>query len=156
LTGPVSASLVASASGTNLHLIATLFDIAPNGKTTKLTSGNLVGSLRALDLGRSWFDRHGIDIRPYGDFHTDHYLKPEKPYRLDFPLSQRLASIAPGHSLRVVLTTQTPLASCGTLVGRDPCFPTAPQQATLPGTYEVSLGLSQINLPLTGLTPTRR
>jgi predicted acyl esterase len=156
LAGPISASLVASASGTNLHLIATLYDVAPDGTTAKVTSGNLVASLRALDLRRSWFDRNGIDIRPYGDFTADHLLTPGKPYRLDFPMSERLAAIAPGHSLRLVLTTQTPASACGTLVGRDPCFPTAPQQATLPGTYQVSVGLSAINLPLAGLTPTRR
>lgn len=147
LAGPVAATVVASSTSTNLNLIATLSDIAQNGSTTKLATGNLVGSLRALDPTRSWYDHNGRIIRPYGRFAKDQPLVPGRSYRLDIPLSAGIAKIAAGHSLRLTITTQT-AGPCGAIVGRDPCFPTAPQQRTLPGTYKLDLGRSQLNLPL--------
>jgi uncharacterized protein len=151
LAGPISATLYASSSSTNINLIAELDDVAPGGTSTKLTSGSLVGSLRALDLPRSWFDDQGIDIRPYGSFATDHSLVAGKVYTLSLEVSPRVAQLAPGHSLRLTITTQMPATGCGALLGVDPCFPTAPQVQTLPGTYQVEHSpalLSAINLPL--------
>lgn len=151
LAGPISATLYASSSSTNLNLIATLNDVAPDGTATKLTSGSLVGSLRALDPSRSWVNHQGIDIRPYGRFTQDDYLKPGRAYKLSIGLSPRVAQLAPGHSLRLTITTQTPPAQCTTTLGVDPCFPTAPQRQTLPGTYRVEHApamASAINLPV--------
>jgi uncharacterized protein len=151
LAGPISARLYAGSSGTNLNLIATLADVAPDGSATKLSSGSLVGSLRALDGSRSWYDKRGVDIRPYGSFDADHYLIPDRNYELAFRVLPRVAQLAPGHSLRLTITTQTPAADCGALLGVDPCYPTAPQARTLPGTYRVQHSPtmpSVVNLPL--------
>lgn len=148
IAGPLSASLVASSSGTNLHLIATLSDVAPDGTVTPLAAGNLVASLRALDRQRTWYDRAGHAVRPYGTFTGDDYLQPGRPYRLEFPMSSRVAEVAPGHALRLTITTQTPANECGVLLGHRPCHPTAPQRRTLPGSYELTLGVSSVNLPL--------
>jgi len=148
IAGPISASLVASTSGTNLHLIGTLSDVAPDGTATPLAAGNLVGSQRALDRQRTWYDRAGHDIRPYGAFTGESPLAPGQDYRLEFPMSSRVAEIAPGHALRLTVTTQTPASSCGVLLRYEPCHPTAVQRDTLPGTYRVRLGVSAVNLPL--------
>lgn len=148
IAGPISASIVASSSGTNLNLIATLSDVAPDGTVTPLTAGNLVGSQRALDRQRTWYDTAGHAIRPYGAFTGESPLTPGRDYRLEFTMSSRVAEVAPGHALRLTVTTQSPPNACGQLTMTAPCYPTAPQQRTLPGTYRVKLGVSAVNLPL--------
>ncbi len=151
LAGPIGARLYASASGTNLVLIATLFDVAPDGNATKLTSGYVVGSLSEQDPARAWSDVRGLPIRPYGVFDKDRYLAPGQVRPFDFWISPRLATIRPNHALRLVLTTQTPQAACAARTGVDPCYPTIPQQQSLPGTYNVAFSAatpSLINLPL--------
>jgi predicted acyl esterase len=151
IAGPVSATLHAGSSGTNLQLIARLYDVAADGTSTRITAGSIVGSLRALDAARSWYDRRGIDIRPYGSYLTDAYLTPGASYELTFRLLPRVIRIAPGHRLRLSITTQTPAAECANLLGLDPCYPTDPQARTLPGTYRVlhsSRAPSAIHLPL--------
>jgi hypothetical protein len=151
LAGPISARLLASSTSTNLNLIATISDVASDGTATALSSGSLVGSLRALDGARSWYDSRGINIRPYGSYTSDEYLLPGKPYELVFRILPRVAEIAPGHSLRVTFTTQTPVTDCAGALGTDPCYPTAPQALTLPGTYLLHRSAatpSAINLPL--------
>lgn len=156
LAGPVSASLYASSTGRNLSLIATLQDVAPDGTVTDLSHGNVVGSLRALDQRRSWRDQNGVDIRPYGVFAADSYLTPGKPELFDFTLKPVVASVAPGHSLRIVVTTQTPDSTCAGWTSpasgsEDPCAPTPQQTRTLPGTYTLLADPqmpSAINLPL--------
>ena len=151
LAGPISARLYAEASGTNLNLITTLSDIAPDGSATELTAGSLVGSLRALDAPRTWLDSAGADIRPYGSYTADAPLVPGRDYELTFRILPRVAQLAPGHALRLAITTQTPVADCAGALGTDPCFPTAPQARTLPGTYTVRRApalRSALNLPL--------
>jgi predicted acyl esterase len=151
LAGPISAKLYAGASGTNLNLIATLHDVAPDGSATKLTSGSLVASLRALDGSRSWLDERGANIRPYGRYTADDPLVPGRTYELTFRILPRVAQLAPGHALRLTITTQTPAADCANALGVDPCFPTAPQARTLPGSYRIERSpamRSAVNLPL--------
>lgn len=152
LAGPIGARLYASSTGSNLVLIATLFDVAPDGKATRLTSGYVVGSLSQQDGSRAWSDARGLPIRPYGVFDKDRYLTPGQVQPFDFWISPRLASIEPNHSLRLVLSTQTLEADCAAKnIGVDPCYPTATQKKSLPGTYNVHFSPaapSLINLPL--------
>ncbi len=151
LAGPIGARLYASSSNTNLILIANLFDVAANGSATKLSSGYVLGSLAKQDPERAWSDKHGLPIRPYGIFDQDRPLTPEQVSPFDFWISPRLATIQPGHALRLVLSTQTPQAECAKSVGVDPCYPTQSQKQTLPGTYKVMFSpstASLVNLPL--------
>jgi predicted acyl esterase len=151
LAGPISATIYASSSGTNLNVIAALDDLAPDGTATRLTQGSLVASLRELDKSRSWYDGRGIDIRPYETFVGDQYLSAGQQVKLEIVISPRVASIAPGHSLRLVLTTQMDPTKCSALLGVHPCFPTEPQLQSLPGTYTILRGngsQSAVNLPL--------
>ena len=154
LSGPIAATVYATSSNTNLQLIASLYDVAPDGTATLISGGALVGSQRTLDPEKSWYDRHGLAVRPWQTAVEDDYLQPNQPYRLDVALRPRQWAIAPNDALRLVLTTQTPSAGCVTLfpLSTDPCFNTAPQLQTLPGgVYSILSDRqhpSSVNLPL--------
>jgi predicted acyl esterase len=156
LAGPISASIYASSSNSNLELIATLYDIAPNGTATQITTGTLLGSMRAEDPRQSWYARNGVLIQPAHPFLADDYLPAGIPARYDIKLNPTVWSLLPGHSLRLTLSTQTPAADCNSvltaLAPAIPCLLTAPQQATLPGgVYQIDhswLFPSSLNLPL--------
>lgn len=154
LSGPIAVTVYAQSNNTNLQLIASLYDVASDGTATLISNGALVGSQRALDREKSWYDRRGLAVRPYQTAVADVYLRPNRPYRLDISLRPRERSIAPGHALRLVLTTQAPSASCTTLfpLSTDPCFNTEPQLETLPGgVYSILSDRrhpSTLNLPL--------
>jgi uncharacterized protein len=151
LAGHVSATVHASSSNTNLELIASLYDVAPNGTATLVTNGAVLGSQRARVRERSWYDEDGTPVLPYLAQKRDDYLIPGHTYRLEIALSPRQRAIVPGNRLRLTLTTQTPTAVCAG-GGTDPCVPTAPQAATLPrGVYTIHYGkrtASSLNLPL--------
>jgi uncharacterized protein len=72
--------------------------------------------------------------------------------KYDFAISARFVAIAPGSKVRLILTTQAPTDKCSPPLGLDPCFPTAPQEASLKGnTTTVYYGAdkpSSLNLPL--------
>ena len=151
LAGPISASILAASSGTNMDVIASLFDVATDGTATQITQGNLAGSFAAEDHSRVWYDSNGVDIRPYPYFDADRYLTPGKPVRLNITISPRVYALAPGHALRVVLTSMQDESQCGAVLGVHPCFPSPSQLRTFPGTYQIFRGSGQqstINLPL--------
>jgi len=151
LAGPISASILAATSGTNMDVIASLFDVASDGTAAQITQGNLAGSFAAEDHSRVWYDRNGVDIRPYPYFDADRYLTPGKPVRLNITISPRIYAVAPGHALRVVLTSMQDETQCGAVLGVHPCFPSPSQLRTFPGTYQIFRGAGQqstINLPL--------
>lgn len=151
LAGPISASIVATSSGTNMDVIASLFDVAPDGSATQITQGNLAGSFATLDRTRTWRDASGVDVDPYPSYDADRFLTPGKPVRLDITISPRIYALAPGHALRVALTSMQDESQCGAILGVRPCFPTAVQLRTFPGTYTVLRGSGQestLNLPL--------
>ena len=151
IAGPISATIHARSSSTNLNMIASLESVAPDGSTTKISSGSLVASLRQLDQAKSWTDNAGTPVRPYGTFTKDDYLAPGQSYQLELAMAPDVRRIAPGSSLRLVLTSQTPPDVCARGLGKDPCFPTDPQQRSLPGTYSIEHDASNpsaINLPL--------
>ena len=155
LAGPTSATIYASSSNTNLELIATLFEVAPDGSQTPITFGAVLGSQSALDPSRNWYDSNGVLTRPYTSQYRDDYLTPGHTQAFAIALHPRLWSLAPGHALRLVLTTQSPTALCANFAVAAsilPCFLTAPEQATVPGgTYTIQRSPeapSAVNLPL--------
>lgn len=79
----------ARSSNANLELIAQLYDVAPNGRVTQITKGAVLGSLRALDRGRSGTDRRGTITWPWPTLQRDDYLKPGQVYRFDIALAPR-------------------------------------------------------------------
>jgi uncharacterized protein len=175
LAGAMAATIYASSSNTNMELIATLNDLAPDGTVSQITTGALLGSMHALaeskferrndqqrpmeqlfDANESWFDDDGHVILPRHPFDADSYLMPGKLEQMDLELFSLLWSVLPGHSLQLVLSTQGPSDLCASLLSAlakpSPCVLTAPQQKTLPGgSYQISrtrLHASAVNLPL--------
>ena len=156
IAGPVSATIYAASSNTNLELIANLYDVAPNGDAQRISIGALLGSQSRLDPKRSWHDDTGAVIWPWPLLLRDEYLQPDRMQRFDLFLALRQWGLAPGHSVRLVLSTQSPASVCPpdgepSFVS-EPCRLTAPQQATLPGgVYRIGFGKgepSSLNLPL--------
>ena len=156
LAGPISATLYASSSNTNLVFIANLYDVAPDGTEQRISLGALLGSQSKLDADRSWRDSAGTIIWPWPELRRDDYLQPGQVQRFDLFLASRQWGLAPGHRLRLALTTQSPASVCpaeGTPpFVSEPCRLTAPQRATLPGgVYRLRFGpqeSSSLNLPL--------
>ena len=156
LAGPISATIYASSSNTNLELIGTLFDVAPDGTATQIATGSLLGSLRAINPQQSWFDRNGVLIQPAHPFLADSYVPAGRTARYDITLYPAVWSLPAGHALRLTLSTQEPASACGSfltaLLPAIPCLLTAPQQATLPGgVYQIDHSRflpSSVNLPL--------
>lgn len=156
IAGPISATIYAASSNTNLELIANLYDVAPNGDAQRISIGALLGSQSRLDPERSWHDDAGTTTWPWPLLLRDEYLQPDRMQRFDLFLALRQWGLAPDHRLRLVLTTQSPVSVCPlegepTFVS-EPCRLTAPQQATLPGgVYRIGFGKDQpssLNLPL--------
>jgi predicted acyl esterase len=156
LAGPISATIYAASSNTNLELIATLSDIAPDGSATEMTHGDLLGSLGAVDPQKTWLDRDGLVTLPAHPYAADVLLTPGAVNRYDIKVFPTVWSLQPGHSLRLTLSTQSDPSTCRSqlslLVPNRPCILTAPQTRTLPGgVYTIQrtpLYPSAIDLPL--------
>ena len=156
LAGPISTTIYASSSNSNMVLLAELYDVGPDERQTLISKGAVVGSLRELDRDKSWTDPNGVITWPWPKLDKDDYLKPGEVYRFDIALLPRLWALNPGHVLRLVLTTQSPAETCpatGTPPRNEPapCRLTKPQQETVPGgTYSIMHGpkwASALNVP---------
>jgi predicted acyl esterase len=158
LAGPITATVYASSNNSNLELIADLYDVA-GGTATQVTSGALLGSMRAVNPALSWYDQNGVLIRPDHPFSGDKYVPAGKVRAYDISLWPQLLAIQPGHSLRLVLSTQEEAADCLPVlvlaIPRPACGAlTAPQQQTLPdGVYTVYYGPSRSTIELPLLPP---
>lgn len=107
LAGPVGASIYATSTRPDVELVATLEDVAPDGRSLPLTSGALLGSFRALDRKLSWYGPRGRPLLPYHPY-TRASVRPVpvgKVTRYDVEIRPTTASLAPGHRLRLTLTT---------------------------------------------------
>ncbi len=106
VAGPVTATIYASANTTETELVAEVEDVTPSGSSYPLTEGALLGSLRAVDAGRSW-TAGGVTLLPYHPY-TQASARPVTPgsvteYQIEiFPT---LATIAAGDRLRLTLAT---------------------------------------------------
>jgi predicted acyl esterase len=155
LAGPISATIHASSSNTNLELIANLYDVAPDGAATRISMGAVLGSQSALDETRSWKDGAGVMVWPWPKLERDDDLTPDSVTRFDVFLASRQWGVRSGHRLRLELTTQSPASVCpaeGQVpMISEPCRLTAPQARTLPGgRYRILFGAdtpSALNLP---------
>ncbi|MEZ5143105.1 MAG: CocE/NonD family hydrolase C-terminal non-catalytic domain-containing protein [Acidimicrobiales bacterium] len=136
VAGPIGAEIWARSTNANLQLVATLQDLAPDGTATRIADGSLVGSLGAEDSSRSWTEADGRVIQPDHPFSGDTPLTPGSVYKLDIGLGTALHALGAGHRLRLVLATQAAADRCVNdlaLGPPEPCVPTDPQKATLPG-----------------------
>jgi len=158
IAGPTSVSVWASSSNTNMQLVVDLYDVASGGYEREITHGALIGSMRAIDEEKSWYDTQGNLVQPYHPFIEDIYLQAGEVQRFDVDLIPTLWLVAKNHSLRIKISTRVSEKQCGIISGFTlprPCSYTRSQEETLPdGVYTIYRGgehATRINLPL--LTP---
>jgi putative CocE/NonD family hydrolase len=102
--GPIAAKLFLATDRNDGLITARLEDVAADGKSTQLSAGWQVLSLRALDEAKSR-KRQGFMVQPYHPFTKESRLpvEPGKPMEVDLEIFPTAASFAPGHKLRLTL-----------------------------------------------------
>ena len=154
LAGPAAARLWVSSSNSNIQLVAQLVDVAPDGSTTFITHGSILGSRHQLDPARSWSAANGLPSQPYLRLDADRFLTPNTPVQLDVPLQSQIWRLVKGHKLQLWLGAQMPEDQCAAALITLPggCTLTKPMYQTLPGGVYTILHdakhPSLINVPL--------
>jgi predicted acyl esterase len=107
LAGPIDATIYATSTAPETFLEATVEDIGPDGSSTPLTSGGLLGSFRAVDRGLSWYAAGGNPVLPYHPYTqaSASTVPTGKITRFDIEVFPTFARIAAGHSIRLTITT---------------------------------------------------
>jgi putative CocE/NonD family hydrolase len=108
LAGPIDATIYATATSTDTEWVATVEDISADGLTSfPLTAGALLGSFRALDDANTWFGPNRQPILPYHPYTqtSETPVAPGQVTRYDIEVFPTVAELAPGHRLRLTLTT---------------------------------------------------
>ena len=142
IAGPIDVTVDATATTTDTEWVAEIEDVAPDGTSTPLTEGALLGSLRQVAHHGSWRAPDGRLLLPDHTY-ARRDARPVVPGRLtryDLEVFPTYATIAKGHRIRVTLATaDTPHLA-----------PTVPALANLVGgVYQVRIGSSAVELPLT-------
>lgn len=103
ISGPIAVHLNTVHDATDGYWVTTVNDVAPDGQSTVVGSGQLVSSLRAIDNTRSKRAPNGdyIDPVPYLDLTKRQHTVPGQPTPLDVSVPGTNAVLAPGHRLRV-------------------------------------------------------
>jgi uncharacterized protein len=107
IAGPIDATLYATSTRPDTELVTTLEDVAPDGKSTPITTGALLGSFRKLDPGLGWYARDGRPLIPYHPY-TKASVAPVpmgEITRFDVEVFPTLAQLRSGHRLRLTLTS---------------------------------------------------
>ena len=122
LAGPIGVTLFASSTTKDCEWVVTVDDVAPDGSSTALTEGALLGSMRALDAGQTWWGADGAAILPV-HLLTAASVQPVTPgamTRYDVEVLPTVAAIGAGHRLRLTISTSdTPhlVPTAGELAG---------------------------------------
>jgi putative CocE/NonD family hydrolase len=107
LAGPITLHVQLTADTTETLLVAHLDDVAPEGVNRPLSQGALLGSHRELDPDRTWQLPDGTVLRPH-HISTRPAVRAVEPGEMtgyDIEIFPTAAMIAPGHRLRLTLTT---------------------------------------------------
>jgi uncharacterized protein len=107
LAGPIDATVYASSTRPEVELVATVEDVGPNGAARPLTSGALLGSLRAVDPDLSWRAADGRPLLPYHPYTraSARAVPTGKVTRFDVEVYPTMAKLPAGDRLRLTLTT---------------------------------------------------
>lgn len=124
LAGPIGVTLRATSTRPETLWTLTLEDVAPDGTSTDLSGGALMGSMRAVDGKRSWKGASGGWVYPYHPL-TRAAQRPVTPgavTRYDIQIRPAFATVPAGHRLRVRVATAdfphlVPLADLPSLIG---------------------------------------
>ncbi|HET7580048.1 MAG TPA: CocE/NonD family hydrolase [Bacillales bacterium] len=105
LAGPIDVTLFATSTTTNTEFVATVEDVKPDGQSYPLTSGALIGGLRAVNQQASWY-QDGKLVMPQHPFTKEsrQLVTPRKVTRYDIQVFPTFAYIAPGDRIRITIT----------------------------------------------------
>jgi uncharacterized protein len=141
LAGPIDVTVYATSNRPETEWVAEVEDVAPDGTSTPLTEGALLGSLRAASSAGTWRAPDGQILQP-GHSYSQASASPVptgKLTRYDIDVFPTYATIAKGHRIRITLGT----------ADSPHLMPTTPELANLAGgVYQVQLGSSAVELPL--------
>lgn len=103
LSGPINVHLNTVLDRPDGFWAVSINDVAPDGRSTVLSSGQLVASLRAVDDAQSTFTSSGDYARAHHHLNLDarQPVVPGQPTQLDVSLLPTDAVLQPGHRLRI-------------------------------------------------------
>ncbi len=105
ISGPIAVHLNTAYDATDGFWLAEVNDVAPDGQSRVLSTGQLTASLRAIDESRSTRSANGDYTAPIPDLSLDtrQPTAPGQPTPIDIALAPIEAVLQPGHRLRVDL-----------------------------------------------------
>lgn len=103
LSGPINLHLNTVLDNPDGFWSVSINDVAPDGRSTVLSTGSLVASLRAIDDSKSTFTESGdyAQAHPYLTLDTHQPVVPGQPTRLDISMIPTDAILQPGHRIRL-------------------------------------------------------
>ncbi|MFC8047194.1 CocE/NonD family hydrolase [Nocardia sp. NPDC057353] len=103
ISGPIAVRLNTVQDAIDGNWVVTVNDVAPDGRSSVLSSGQLMASLRKIDESRSSRSANGdyTDPRPLASLEDRLPTVPGEPTVLDITLTATEAVLQPGHRLRV-------------------------------------------------------
>ncbi|QVI23050.1 CocE/NonD family hydrolase [Nocardia tengchongensis] len=103
ISGPIAVHLNTVQDAADGYWTVTVNDVAPDGQSTVLTSGELMASLRQVDEARSTRSPNGdyTDPRAFTSLDKRQETVPGEATTLDIALGGTQAVLQPGHRLRV-------------------------------------------------------
>ena len=106
VAGPIDVTLAMTSTRPDAEVVSNVEVVHPDGSSQPISSGALLGSLRALDPRLSWRE-DGRMILPWHPYTSAgaRDLAPAQAERLDIEVYPTVARIRPGDSLRVELTS---------------------------------------------------
>jgi putative CocE/NonD family hydrolase len=131
IAGPIDVTLFLASTAADAEVVASVDVVAPDGSSRPISSGAMLGSLRAVDRRLSW-RQDGQVILPWHPYTaaSPRDMKPGAVQRVDIEVYPTAARIAPGDSLRLELTS-----------GDTALAPSPPQAARLAGgVYSIARG----------------
>ena len=107
LSGPLSLTLNGSTTAHDTTWVATVSDVAPDGRSSQITAGWLIQSRRALDAARTTYAPNGDPVVPWHPFTRESVLpvEPGATDRMAVEIFATDAVIEPGHRLRVTIAS---------------------------------------------------
>ncbi|HZU80684.1 MAG TPA: CocE/NonD family hydrolase [Acidimicrobiales bacterium] len=148
IAGPIDATVYATDTAKDAELVATIEEVSPHGQSVPLTSGALLGSMRAEVPGATWTGDDGAPLLPFHPYTSQStvWAKQGRIYRYDIEVFPTFALVPKGWSIRITLATaDTPHL--------EPSLAQLPR--LLGGVYQVqrnAVAASFVNLPLVTAT----
>ncbi len=151
VAGPIDVTVRLRSTASDAEIVAGVDVVSPGGSSRAISSGALVGSLRALDPRRSWFQAGRLILpwHPYTSASAS-AIPPGRAVKLDIEVYPTVSRIAPGDRLRLTLTSgdtalQPSPVQIGRLAGGRYSILHSGSSITLPMTSPVSLATSPID-----------